>query len=125
MISARISWLDACFSMKKNTSPLHPISNWCGLVVKPSLDIMVTAKTPNDPSAFWLPAECRAATGRYTKAEPLLRTAISLLGSSSPPKYDAIRAHYMLGRLLQRTARSDEATKELVFSEQLRKQLRD
>ncbi len=53
-----------------------------------------------------------------------MRKAISSLGNSSPPKYDAIRAHYILGRLLQRTARGEEAAKELALSEELRKQLR-
>ena len=80
---------------------------------------------PDDPSALLLAAELFSATTRDPKAEPLLRKAISTLGTSSPPKYDAIRAHYMLGRLLQRTGRQEEARKELTLSEQLRKQLRD
>lgn len=80
---------------------------------------------PDDPSALLLAAELFAATARDTQAEPLLRKAISGMGSSSPPKYDAIRAHYMLGRLLQRTGQQEEAAKELTLSEQLRKQLRD
>ena len=80
---------------------------------------------PDDPSANLLAAELFTATARDSQAEPLFREAISALGASSPPKYDAIRAHYMLGRLLQRTAGPDEALKELTISEQLRKQFRD
>jgi len=80
---------------------------------------------PDDPSALLLAADLFAATSREPQAEPLLRKAIVLLGNSSPPKYDAIRAHYMLGRLLQRTGQQEEAMKELTLSEQLRKQLRD
>ena len=80
---------------------------------------------PDDPSALLLAAELFSATARDPKAEPLLRQAISTLGTSSLPKYDTIRAHYMLGRLLQRTGRQEEGLKELTLSEQLRKQLRD
>ncbi len=80
---------------------------------------------PDDPSALLLAAELFSTTARDPAAEPLLRKAISALGTSSPPKYDTIRAHYMLGRLLQRTGRPEEAGKELNLSEQLRKQLRD
>lgn len=80
---------------------------------------------PEDPAALLLMAELFASTSRDPQAEPLLRKAISVLGESSPPKYDAIRAHYMLGRLLQRNGQQEEAAKELTLSEQLRKQLRD
>jgi len=80
---------------------------------------------PDDPSALLLAAELFSGTARDVEAEALLRKAISALIPSSPPKYDAIRAHYMLGRLLQRTGRQEEALKELTLSEQLRKQLRD
>ena len=80
---------------------------------------------PDDPSALLLAAELFSATARDPEAEPLLRQAISTLGSSSPPKYDAIRAHYMLGRLLQRTNRQEDALKELTLSAQLRQQFRD
>lgn len=79
---------------------------------------------PDDPAALLLAAELFSATARDAEAEPLLRKAISSLGISTPPKYDAIRAHYMLGRMLQRTSRRDEAAKELALSEDLRKQLR-
>jgi tetratricopeptide (TPR) repeat protein len=80
---------------------------------------------PNDPAALLLMAELFSSMARDPQAEPLLRKAISVLGESSPPKYDAIRAHYMLGRLLQRNGQQEEAAKELTLSEQLRKQLRD
>ena len=80
---------------------------------------------PEEPSALLLAAELFSATMRDPEAEPLLRKAISRLGTSSPPKDDAIRAHYMLGRLLQRTNRQEEALKELTLSERLRQQLRD
>jgi tetratricopeptide (TPR) repeat protein len=80
---------------------------------------------PDDPAALLLAAELFSATARASEAEPLLRKAISALGTSSPPKYDTIRAHYMLGRLLQRTGRQEEGTRELALSEQFRKQLRD
>jgi tetratricopeptide (TPR) repeat protein len=80
---------------------------------------------PDDPAALLLAAELFSTTARDPGAEPLLRKAISVLGTSSPPKYDTIRAHYMLGRLLQRTNRQEEAAQELTLSEQLRKQLRE
>lgn len=80
---------------------------------------------PEDPSALLLAADLFSATARDAAAEPLLRKAISMSGTSVPPKYDTIRAHYMLGRLLQRTNRQDEAVQELALSEQLRKQFRD
>ena len=81
--------------------------------------------SPDDPAALLLGAELFSATARDVQAEPLLRKAIAASANSSPPKYDDIRAHYMLGRLLQRTGRQEEALKELTLSEQLRKQLRD
>jgi tetratricopeptide (TPR) repeat protein len=83
------------------------------------------ALKPDDPSALLLAGELFSATARDPQAEPLLRQAISALGTSSPPKYDAIRAHYMLGRLLQRTGRGDEAAQELALSDELRKQFRE
>ena len=82
------------------------------------------ALKPGDPATLLLAAELFSSTARDAQAEPLLRQAISALGVSSPPKYDSIRAHYMLGRLLQRTGREQEAAKELAISEQLRMQLR-
>jgi tetratricopeptide (TPR) repeat protein len=38
--------------------------------------------------------------------------------------YEIVRAHYMLGRVLQREGRADEATRELAVSEELRLKFR-
>jgi tetratricopeptide (TPR) repeat protein len=71
-----------------------------------------------------LAAELFNETGRPTLAEPLLRKAIAL-SARSPMDYEIIRAHYILGRILQRSGREEEAQRELALSEKLRAEFRD
>ena len=78
---------------------------------------------PDDINTLLLTAELYTGTNRDAEAEPLLRKAIELTEPSSV-KYEVIRAHYMLGRVLQRAGRAQEAAKELAISEQLREQFR-
>ena len=78
---------------------------------------------PADIATLLLTAEFDSGTHRDSDAEPLLRKAIALAGDS-PLNYEIVRAHYMLGRILQRSGRTDEAAKELALSEELRLKFR-
>ena len=69
-------------------------------------------------------AELYTDTGRDPDAEPVLRRAIELVGSNSSVNYEIVRAHYMLGRVLQREGRTEEAARELALSEELRLKFR-
>lgn len=81
------------------------------------------ALKPEDVATLLLTAELDSASNRDSDAEPLLRKAIALAGNS-PLNYEIVRAHYMLGRILQRAGLTEEAAKELALSEELRLKFR-
>ena len=63
-----------------------------------------------------------STTHRIAQAESVLRKLIASR-AGAPPDFAIVRAHYILGRLLQQD-RKDEGATEIRVSEQLRKQLR-
>lgn len=79
---------------------------------------------PEDIGTLLSMAELYTDGGRDSDAEPLLRKAIDLTGNASAVNYETVRAHYMLGRVLQYTGREEEGKKELAASENLRLKLR-
>lgn len=79
---------------------------------------------PEDVGTLLSMSELYTDDGRDSEAEPLLRKAIDFAGKTSAVNYEIVRAHYMLGRILQRTGREDEGKKELTASEDLRLRLR-
>lgn len=81
------------------------------------------ALNPEDRGTLLLAAELYSETERLPEAEKPLRRAIALAQGSSPD-YELVRAHYMLGRILQKTGREAEANRELAVSEELRSQFR-
>jgi tetratricopeptide (TPR) repeat protein len=78
---------------------------------------------PEDLGALMQLAELYSDSGRDSDAEPCLRQVISLAGTGSTVTNDIVRAHYMLGRILQRLGREEEAKKEIATSEDLRLRL--
>jgi len=82
------------------------------------------ALKPEDIGTLLLMAELFTDTDRDSEAEPVLHRAIELLGSSSSVNYEIVRAHYMLGRVLQHEGRTEEAARELAVSEELRLKFR-
>jgi tetratricopeptide (TPR) repeat protein len=79
---------------------------------------------PEDAATMLQLAELYMNTNRDSQAELLLRKVIEAAAGDSALSYDIVRAHYMLGRILQRTGRAEEARKELSASEDLRLKLR-
>lgn len=78
------------------------------------------ALNPQYPASMMYLGEVYQETKRDAEGERALRQAIALSGNSTDNV--AIRAHYMLGRLLQKSGRTQEATDELKKSEQLRRE---
>jgi tetratricopeptide (TPR) repeat protein len=79
---------------------------------------------PDDPNTLLVLSEVCRDSERLAEAEPLLRRAIELYNRNAAENYELVSAHYMLGQILQRTGRSDDARKELTVSEEIRKRLR-
>jgi tetratricopeptide (TPR) repeat protein len=79
---------------------------------------------PDDPNTLLVLSEVFRDSGRLTEAEPLLRRAIELYNKQEEENYEVVSAHYILGQILQRTGRSDDARKELTLSEEIRNRLR-
>jgi len=79
---------------------------------------------PDDVNALILFSELQIELGAQARAEELLRKAIALSPDSPSPSYEIVRAHYLLGRILLRAGRKEEAAKELQISECLRLLLR-
>lgn len=80
------------------------------------------ALDPSNPDPLVYLGQLYADSDRVGQAEETLRKAISLTDDVSRNEYQINRAHYLLGRILLKTGRKDEAQQELQTSEELRKQ---
>lgn len=80
------------------------------------------ALDPRNPDPLIYLGQLCADTGRPAQAEQSLRKAIALTEDVSRNDYQINRAHYLLGRLLLKDGKKDEAEQELRTSEELRKQ---
>ncbi len=89
---------------------------------QPELD-HAASLNPADGGTQLLLGELYVETRRLPEAEAALRKLIVSSGGNSPD-HITIRAHYMLGRLLQEEGKLEEGTDEIRKSEQLRKQMR-
>jgi tetratricopeptide (TPR) repeat protein len=79
------------------------------------------ALDPRNPDAFIYLGQLFADTDRPDKAEKTLRQAISLTDDVARNEYQINRAHYLLGRVLLKAGRKEEAQRELDTSDRLRK----
>jgi tetratricopeptide (TPR) repeat protein len=77
---------------------------------------------PTNPDMPLSLGQAYVEENRLAEAEASLRKSITLTRDVSRNHYQVQRAHYLLGRLLLQTNRSDEAKEELKISEQLLKQ---
>ncbi|MBZ5664782.1 MAG: tetratricopeptide repeat protein [Acidobacteriia bacterium] len=77
---------------------------------------------PTNPDMPLSLGQAYAEENRLAEAEVSLRKSIALTRDVSRNHYQVQRAHYLLGRLLLQTGRSEEAKGELKISEQLLKQ---
>ena len=80
------------------------------------------ALDPSNPDPLVYLSQLYADSDRGGQAEETLRKAISITDDVSRNEYQINRAHYLLGRILLKTGRKDEAQQELQRSEELRKQ---
>ncbi|MBZ5681358.1 MAG: tetratricopeptide repeat protein [Acidobacteriia bacterium] len=81
------------------------------------------ALNPADEGTQLLLGQLYSDTGRGTQAAEVLRKLIALQGRRAPDS-GMVRAHYMLGRVLQQSGKAEEGAAEIRSSEQLRRQLR-
>jgi tetratricopeptide (TPR) repeat protein len=79
------------------------------------------ALDPRNPDPLIYLGQLYLDTDCSSQAEEALRKAISLTDDVSRNDYQINRAHYLLGRLLLKGSRKDEAQRELRTSEDLRK----
>jgi len=82
------------------------------------------ALNPQDAGTQLLLGQLYSEANRNAEAETTLRNLIASWDENSPPDFRLIRAHYMLGRLLQESGRADDGISEIKIAEQMRKQLR-
>ena len=80
---------------------------------------------PSDEGTQLSLGQLYSETRRGAQAEAVLRKLVGSQPDGSAPNFTIVRAHYMLGRLLQQNGRADEGAAQVRTSEQLRKQLRD
>lgn len=78
-----------------------------------------SALQPNDANTLVNLAEVYTGQNRFTDAEAVFRKAIKLAQSDPQNANQAGRAHYLLGRLLMKTGREDEARQEIRISAEL------
>lgn len=76
---------------------------------------------PKNPDTALLLGQLYSETNRLPEAERELRKSIELTTDVSRNNYQVQRAHYLLGRLLMRSKRVDEAKSEMEVSDQLLK----
>lgn len=80
---------------------------------------------PDNPDALLYLGQMYSETGRDKEAEESLRKAIALTKDVSRGDYQINRAHYVLGRILLKTGRTEEGQKELSISKELRDHVRN
>jgi tetratricopeptide (TPR) repeat protein len=81
-----------------------------------------TELNPQDPDAFLSLGQAYSELGKPTQAEAALRKSIELTEDPSRNHYQVQRAHYLLGRILMQSGRTDDAKKEMAESENLSRQ---
>jgi tetratricopeptide (TPR) repeat protein len=78
-----------------------------------------TELNPNNPDAFLYLGQMYVVTGRTTDAEIALRQSIRLTTDESRNRYQVQKAHYLLGRLLMREGKEQEAHTEMQTAKSL------
>jgi tetratricopeptide (TPR) repeat protein len=81
------------------------------------------AQAPRDLESLLRLAEVYNATNRSPQAEEELRKAISLAANNPENLGQASRAHYLLGRILEKTGRAPEAQQEMRTVAEIQKRL--
>jgi tetratricopeptide (TPR) repeat protein len=82
------------------------------------------ALSPTSPDVFFDLGQVYLETDQPAKAEEALRTSIGLTQDESRNHYQVRRAHYLLGRLLMNSGRTEEGRRELqVYDAQMQKSL--
>ena len=81
-----------------------------------------TALNPADPDAFLSLGQAYFELNKYPEAEAALRKSIELTTDPSRNHYQVQRAHYLLGRVLLQSGRSDDAKSEMAISQELSRQ---
>jgi tetratricopeptide (TPR) repeat protein len=86
---------------------------------------LVSALTsaPRDLQSLLQLAEVYTDTNRLPEAEKQLRLAISVASENSANEGQAGRAHYQLGRILEKTGRAQEAAQEMKIVAEIQKRL--
>jgi tetratricopeptide (TPR) repeat protein len=81
-----------------------------------------TELNPQDPDAFLSLGQAYSELGKPTEAEAALRKSIDLTLDPARNHFQVQRAHYLLGRILMQSGRTDDAKKEMDASEELSRQ---
>jgi tetratricopeptide (TPR) repeat protein len=81
------------------------------------------ASAPRDLQSLLQLAEVYTDTNRLPEAEKELRLAISVASENSANEGQAGRAHYQLGRILEKTGRTQEAAEEMKIVAEIQKRL--
>lgn len=84
---------------------------------------LALAQEPRDLESLLRLAEVYNATNRSPQAEESLRKAISIAADHPENQGQASRAHYLLGRILEKTGRSAEAQQEMKTVAEIQKRL--
>jgi cytochrome c-type biogenesis protein CcmH/NrfG len=79
---------------------------------------------PNDQGTRLLLARLYSETNRQKQAKDVLQALTAPAKGDKTVDFTVIRAHYMLGRLLQQEGQFQEGTNEIAIAERLRRQLR-
>lgn len=80
-----------------------------------------TSLDPKNPDPWLYLGQLYADSERDTEAEAAMRKAIALTLDEARNDFQISRAHYGLGRILQRAGRREEGEKELLISSDLRR----
>jgi tetratricopeptide (TPR) repeat protein len=81
------------------------------------------ASAPHDLQSLLQLAEVYTDTSRLPEAEKTLRNAISIAANNPESEGQAGRAHYLLGRILEKTGRAQEAAQEMKIVADIQKRL--
>jgi len=79
-----------------------------------------TQLDPKNPDPLVYLGQIYSDADRDAEAETMLRKAIALSGNASKSDYLIGRAHYVLGRLILKAGKREEAERELALSQQIR-----
>jgi tetratricopeptide (TPR) repeat protein len=82
--------------------------------------LRATELDPKNPDPLVYLGEIYSDLDRDSEAEAILRKALNLANTGSPTDYLIGRAHYILGRVLLKTGKSEEGKRELEASQGIR-----